>query len=108
MKTKEQLTEDVGLVRDLEAWCGTVCQNDNERNFRDALFRKAFVELPKLEIPHVRRINEAICSMDFPTANALGLRDAVLRRLSEHHRLKEYRHVKMPLIQPLPKSAQSA
>lgn len=100
MKDKAQLTEDVGLVRDIEAWCGTVCANDNERNFRDALFRKAFVEVPKLEIPHVRRINEAICAMEFPTATALGLRDAVLNRLATHHNLKAYRAVKMPVIVP--------
>ena len=29
MKTKEELSEDVGLVRDIEAWCGTACANDN-------------------------------------------------------------------------------
>jgi len=100
MKTKEELSEDVGLVRDIEAWCGTACANDNERNFRDALFRKAFAELPKLEMPHVRRINEAICDMDFPTAAALGLRAAVLNRLATHHNLKAYRGVKMPVVQP--------
>lgn len=98
MKTKEELSEDVGLVRDIEAWCGTVCANDNERNFRDALFRKAYAELAKLEMPHVRRINEAVLEMEFPTQTALGLRDALLRRLSVHHDLKKYRSVKMPTI----------
>lgn len=101
MKTKEELTEDVGLVRDLEAWCATACANDNERNFRDALFRKAFAVLPKLEnMAHVRRINEALCAMDFPSATALGLREAVLNRLAMHHNLKQYRNVKMNLIAP--------
>ena len=101
MKTKEQLTEDVGLVRDIEAWCGAVCANDNERNFRDALFRKAYAELPNLEnIAHVRRINEALCALDFPSATALGLREAVLNRLATHHNLKQYRNVKMPVITP--------
>lgn len=100
MKTKEELSEDVGLVRDIEAWCGTTCANDNERNFRDALFRKAFAVLSTLEMPHVRRINEAVCGMEFPSATALGLRDAILKRLAEHHGLKKYRDVKMPLIQP--------
>ena len=99
MKTKEQLTEDVGLVRDIEAWCSAFCANDNERNFREALFRKAYAELPKLEnIAHVRRINEALCGMDFPSATALGLREGVLKRLAEHHKLKDYRNVKMPNI----------
>jgi hypothetical protein len=107
MKTKEELTEDVGLVRDIEAWCGTACANDKERNFRDALFRKAYAELPKLEMPHVRRINEAICEMDFPSSAALGLRDAVLTRLSVHHNLKQYRTVKMPLITPPAKTSQN-
>lgn len=100
MKSKEELTEDVGLVRDIEAWCGTVCANDNERNFRDALFRKAFAVLPKMEMPHVRRINEAVCGMDFPTPSALGLRDAVLNRLATHHNLRQFRNVKMPVITP--------
>ena len=101
MKSKELLAEDAGLVRDIEAWTGTVCANDQERNFRDALFRKAFVELPTLEnIAHVRRLNEALCSMDYPTPTALGLREAVLKRLAEHHHLKQYRNVKMNLITP--------
>ena len=98
MKTKEQLTEDAGLVRDIESWAGTTCADDNERNFRDALFRKAFAELPNLEMPHVRRINEAICGMDFPSPTALGLRSAILTRLAQHHNLKQYRGVQMPLI----------
>jgi len=97
MKTKEELTEDVGLVRDIEAWCGTRCNNDNERNFRDALFRKAYSVMATLEMPHVRRINEAVCAMEFPTSTALGLREALLHRLALHHNLKAYRNVKMPL-----------
>jgi len=100
MKTKDELSEDVGLVRDLEAWCNTVCADDIERGFRDALFRKAFVELPKMQMPHVRRINEAICAMDFPTHHALGLKRQLIEVLSRHHKLRDYRNVKMPLIQP--------
>ncbi len=102
MKTKEELTEDVGLVRDVEAWCGTVCANDNERNFRDALFRKTYSVIGSLEMPHVRRINEAICGMDFPSATALGLREAIMNRLATHHKLREFRNVKMPLVTPPP------
>lgn len=98
MKTKEELTEDVGLVRDVEAWCGAVCADDTERNFRDDLFRKAYEELPKMQISHVRRINEALCGMDFPTPTALGLRRQTLEVLGRHHNLKNYRNVKMPMI----------
>jgi len=100
MKTKEQLTEDVGLVRDVEAWCGTNRADDTERNFTDALCRKAYEELPKMQIAHVRRINEALCGMDFPTATALGLRRQCLEVLARHHNLKNYRNVRMPLITP--------
>jgi hypothetical protein len=99
MKTKEELTEDVGLVRDIEAWCAAHAANDKERDFRDALFRKAIQELPKLEMPHVRRINEAVCAMEFPTQITLCLRDVLLTRLSQHHNLKQYRNVKLPVVQ---------
>jgi hypothetical protein len=100
MKTKEELSEDVGLVRDVEAWCGTARADDIERGFVDALCRKAYEELPKLQIPHVRRINEAVCKMEFPSPTALGLRRRCLEVLSAHHNLRQYRNVKMPLIQP--------
>ena len=100
MKTKEELTEDVGLVRDVESWCAAHCADDTERNFRDALFRKSYEELPKMQIAHVRRINEALCGMDFPSPTALGLRRQCLEELARHHNLKNYRNVRMPLITP--------
>ncbi|MDE2019374.1 MAG: hypothetical protein KGJ13_03435 [Patescibacteria group bacterium] len=98
MKTKEELTEDAGLVRDIEDWCGCACADDTERNFRDALFRKAFAELPNLIMPHVRRLNRALCEMEFPSNAALGLRKALLNRIAMHHNLKQYRNVKMPEV----------
>jgi hypothetical protein len=74
MKDKNELLSDAGLVRDIEAWCQVKYPaDDTERNFRDALFRKTFAELPAMEIQHVR-----------------------------HHDLKKYRHIKVPAI-PLPK-----
>jgi len=67
-----------------------------------AIFRKAFAELPTMEIQHVRRINEALCDMEFPTPSALGLRRETLNQLARHHDLKKYRSVKITLI-PIPK-----
>lgn len=100
MKTKEELSEDVGLVRDIEACFGAARADDFERGYMDALCRKAYEELPKLQITHVRRISEAAWAMDFPSATALGLRRRCLEVLSAHHNLKQYRNVKMPLITP--------
>jgi hypothetical protein len=100
MKTKEQLNEDVGLVRDVEAWADTKCADDYERKFREALFLKAYVHMAELEIPHVRRINEALCKMDFPTEHALALRRAIIGRLAAHHELRKYRGTKVPTITP--------
>jgi hypothetical protein len=103
MKDKNELLNDAGLVRDIEAWCQVKYPaDDTERNFRDALFRKTFAELPAMEIQHVRRINEALCDMEFPTPTALGLRRETLNQLARHHHLKKYRHIKVPII-PSPK-----
>ena len=103
MKDKTELQNDAGLVRDIEAWCHVKYPaDDTERNFRDALFRKTFAELPAMEIQHVRRINEALCDMEFPTPTALGLRRETLNQLARHHDLKKFRNVKITLI-PLPK-----
>jgi hypothetical protein len=103
MKDKNELLNDAGLVRDIEAWCQVKYPaDDTERNFRDALFRKTFAELPNMEIQHVRRINEALCDMEFPTPVALGLRRETLNQLARFHDLKKYRHIKVPAI-PLPK-----
>lgn len=98
MKSKEALQEDAGLVRDIEAWCKAQAANDHERNGRDALLRKAAAVLPELEIAHVRRINEALCDMDYPSATALGVRQLVLDRLARHHNLKQYRAVPIPVV----------
>ena len=98
MKTKEALQEDAGLVRDIEAWCKAQAANDHERNGRDALLRKAAAVLPELEIAHVRRINEALCDMDFPSPTALGVRQLFLNRLCKHHNLKQYRDVAIPVV----------
>lgn len=100
MKTKEELSQDVGLVRDIEAWCRTTCANDRERNFRDALFRKAYATLREMQIPHVRRINEALCDMEFPSPTALGLRERIVDYLAVHHDLKKYRNISMPQVAP--------
>lgn len=103
MKNKNELQSDAGLVRDIEAWCQVKYPaDDTERDFRDALFRKTCVELSNMEIQHVRRINEALCDMEFPTPTALGLRRETLNQLARHHELKKYRQVKITLI-PLPK-----
>jgi hypothetical protein len=103
MKNKEELQSDAGLVRDIEAWCQVKYPaDDTERNFRDALFRKTFAELPGMEIQHIRRINEALCDMEFPTPTALGLRRETLNQLARHHDLKKYRHINVPTI-PVPK-----
>lgn len=107
MKPKDELQQDAGLVRDIEALCSIdFPADDTERNGRDAFFRKAYVAITenKLEVQHVRRIHEALCAMKFPTAAALGLRRATLFFLSAAHDLKKFRQVKMPMITP-PKSA---
>lgn len=103
MKNKIELQSDAGLVRDIEAWCQVKYPADEtERDFRDALFRKTCAELPNMEIQHVRRINEALCDMEFPTPTALGLRRETLNQLARHHDLKKYRQVKITLV-PIPK-----
>lgn len=103
MKTKEELQEHAGLVRDIIAGCGVdYPADDYERDIRDAYFRKAYALINDIEIVHVRRIHEALCEMKFPTATALGLRRATFTRLAQHHRLKDYRAVKMPVIAPQP------
>lgn len=100
MKTSEALKEDNGLVRDIIAACEMFPADDYERELRDGLFRKAFTEVTKMEIHHVRRINEALCHMDHPSSHALGLRRATLTRLAGHHELKKFRNVAMPVITP--------
>ena len=106
MKPKDELKEDAGLVRDIIATAGVdYPANDFERDLRDGLFRKAFTLVPKMEITHVRRINEALCEMEFPSAAALGLRHATLKRLAEYHRLKDFRRVNMPVITPPQRTA---
>src|SRR5580658_2195854 len=108
MKNKTELLSDAGLVRDIEAWCQVKYPADDiERNFRDALFRKTFAELPSMEIQHVRRINEALCDMEFPTPTALGLRRETLNQLARHHDLKKYRNVKITFAQVPKKDAPS-
>jgi len=100
MKTKDQLAEDKGLVRDIIAMCEMIPADDYERKLRDGVFRKAFAELPGLEIQFVRRIEEVLCNLDFPSATALGLRRAVLDRMARHHELRKYRLVKVPAVTP--------
>ena len=103
MKNKTELLSDAGLVRDIEAWCQVKYPaDDTERNFRDALFRKTFADLPNMEIQHIRRINEALCDMEFPTPTALGLRRETRNQLARHHDLKKYRQVNIPAV-PVPK-----
>lgn len=103
MKPKDELQQDAGLVRDIEALCGIdFPADDTERNARDAFFRKAYVAVTSktLEVQHVRRIHESLCGMKFPTPTALGLRRATIEYLARHHDLKSYRAVKIPLIDP--------
>jgi hypothetical protein len=103
MKDKEELKEDAGLVRDIVALCAVKFPTNWERDLRDGMFRKAFTLVPKMETHHVRRINEALCEMDFPTDSALALRQATLTRLANHHELKKFRKVALPIIQrPVP------
>lgn len=100
MKTKEELTEDVGLVRDIESWAKRRLNDDHERGFLDSLCRKACVEMPKMEIPHVRRINEALCEKEFPSATVLGTLRCCIELLSKHHNLKTYRTARIPMVSP--------
>lgn len=99
MKDKEELKEDAGLVRDIVAMTGIDYPTNWERDLRDGLFRKAFTLVPQMETHHVRRLNEALCDMDFPTDTALALRQATLTRLANHHELKKFRRVVMPAVQ---------
>ncbi len=99
MKTAEDLKEHGGLVRDVIAAAGIdYLADDIEKRFRDSLFRKAFTLIPKMEIAQVRRINEAVCKMEFPNDVALALRRQTFKRLGEHHGLKEFRDIKLPAI----------
>lgn len=98
MKDKDELKEDAGLVRDVEAMCGVDYPTNFEIGLRDGLFRKSFATLDKMEIVHVRRVNEALCAMKFPTPAALALRQATLTKLATHHELKKFRKVDMPII----------
>jgi len=107
MKDKDELKEDAGLVRDIVAMCGVDFPTNWERDLRDGLFRKAFTLVPKMETHHVRRINEALCEMDFPTPTALALRQATLTHLAQHHDLKKFRKVNLPNI-AVPQHAGSA
>lgn len=105
MKPKDELQQDAGLVRDIEALCAIdFPADDTERNGRDVFFKKDYAEITesRLEVQHVRRIHEAVCAMKFPTANALGLRRAAMLFLGRSHNLNKYKTVKMPAI-ALPK-----
>lgn len=98
MKDKDELKEDAGLVRDIVALCGVDYPTNFERDLRDGLFRKAYTLVPGMETVHVRRLNEALCEMEFLTPAALGLRQATLTKLAQHHDLKKFRKVNMPEI----------
>jgi hypothetical protein len=101
MKTAEETKENAGFVRDLIALIGIDFPADKfEADLRDAMFAKAFALVPTMDIVHVRRLNEALCEMEFPTPAALGLRRATLTALAKAHHLKEYRNVNMPRIAP--------
>lgn len=99
MKNKDELQRDAGFVRDVVAQAQVdFPASDFERDLRDAMFRKAYSDVPAMEITHVRRLHEALCGMKFPTSSALGLRQALMIRLAEFHELKRYRTVKMPAV----------
>ena len=98
MKDKDELKEDAGLVRDIVATCGVDYPTQFERDLRDGLFRKAFTLIPKMEVMHVRRLNEALCDMDFITETGMALRQAAQVKLAGHHELKKYRKVAMPSV----------
>lgn len=104
MKTSEETKEHAGLVRDLIAAIEIKFPADDyERDLRDALFRKAYAVAPSMDTAHVRRINEALCGMEFPSEIALALRRQTLTILAQTHKLKEYRNVKLPVIRPAQK-----
>lgn len=101
MKTKEELTEAAGLVRDVIARTRIdFPADDHERDLTDALYRKAYAELANLEATHIRRLHEALCEAKFLSATGHGLRRGVSEQLARHHNLRNYRTVKMPLITP--------
>jgi hypothetical protein len=99
MKDKEELKEDAGFVRDLVALVGIDYPTNFERDLRDGMFRKAFTLVSTMETVHIRRLNESLCEMEFPTPAALALRQAVMVKLAQHHDLKKYRKVNMPTIE---------
>ena len=106
MKDKEELKEDAGLVRDIVAVCSLKFPTADESKMRDSLFRKTFTLVSKLEIHHIRRINEALCDLDYASETAAGLRQATLYRLARYHDLKSFRKVEMPKVS-VPQKTQS-
>lgn len=98
MKTTEETKEHAGFVRDVIAAAQIDFPTDHEREYREALFRAAFARVEEFEITHLRRMSEALCAMDFASDWTLALRQAVLDRIAKHHKLREYRSVKLPPI----------
>lgn len=108
MKTAEETKANAAFVRDLIAMIEIKFPADDyERGLRDGMFRKAFTLAPEMDEMHIRRVNEALCSMEFPSEAALGLRRQTLTLLAQAHKLKEFRNVKMPVIRPTPRPAGS-
>lgn len=101
MNTAEETKKNAAFVRDLIAMIEIKFPADDyERGLRDGMFRKAFSLAPEMDEMHIRRINEALCGMEFPSEAALGLRRQTLTLLAQAHNLKEFRNVKMPFIRP--------
>lgn len=98
MKTSEETKEHAGFIRDVIASCAIDFPTDHERAYREALFRAAFARIDEFEIAHLRRMGEALCEMDFASDWTLALRQAVLDRIAKHHKLRDYRSVKLPPI----------
>ncbi len=99
MKTAEETKRNAAFVRDLIALIEIKFPADDwERGLRDGMMRKASTLLADMDEPHVRRINEALCAMEFPSDAALGLRRLTLTTLAGVHKLKEFRDVKLPVV----------
>lgn len=99
MKTNDETKEHAALVRDVIAATEIKFPADDfERNLLDALYKKAFVLAPTMDAMHVRRINEAMCKMDFLSPTALALRRQTLVCLAKLHDVKKYKDAVLPVI----------
>lgn len=103
MKTKEELQELAGLVRDVVSRLEIdFPANDHERALTDGYFRKAYAFLGKFEPVHLRRLHDALCRAKFLSPSGLGLRQTVGEQLARHQNLRDFRKVNLPLVMSPP------